>query len=120
MKPEALSAVLESRYRDANIYRNPTFQVVADIEGAALDEAVVHLGGQVGRPGPVKFQRGLTLWQAIQAAGGPTPFGTLKRVKVLRAGKQRQYDVTQLQFMQIPLEQNDTIEVPQKRPWETR
>lgn len=120
MRPEALAAILEARYRDAQIYRTPTFQVVADVEGAALDEAVVHLGGQVGRPGPVKFQRGLTLWQAIQAAGGPTPFGTLKRVKVLRAGKQRQYDVTQLQFMQIPLEPSDTIEVPQKRPWETR
>ena len=120
LKPENLAATLEARYREAQIYRNPTFQVVADVEGSALDEVVVHIGGQIGRPGPVKFQRGLTLWQAIQAAGGPTPFGTLKRVKVLRGGQQRQYDVTQLQFMQIPLEPNDTIEVPQKRPWETR
>lgn len=120
LKPEVLAATLEGRYRSAQIYRNPTFQVVSDVEGGGLDEAVVHVGGQVGRTGPVKFTRGLTLWQAIQAAGGPTPFGTLKRVKILRAGKQRQYDLTQLQFMQIPLEQNDSIEVPQKRPWETR
>lgn len=120
LKPEVLAAALESRYRSAQIYRNPTFQVVSDTEGAALDEAVVHMGGQIGRTGPVKFQRGITLWQAIQAAGGPTPFGTLKRVQLLRNGKQRQYDLTQLENKQIALEPNDSIEVPQKRPWETK
>lgn len=120
LKPEVLASTLEARYRSAQIYRNPTFQVVASTEGSMLEEAVVTVGGQVGRTGPVKFQRGMTLWQAIQSAGGPTPFGTLKRVKILRAGKQRQYDMTELQYMQTPLEPNDSIEVPQKRPWETR
>ena len=120
LKPEALAATLEARYRTAQIYRNPTFQVVADVGGGALDEAVIHMGGHIGRAGPVKFQPGLTLWQAIQAAGGPTPFGTLKRVMLRRDGKQRQYDVTQLENMQIKLEPNDNIELPQKRPWETR
>ncbi|HSP42524.1 MAG TPA: polysaccharide biosynthesis/export family protein [Luteolibacter sp.] len=120
LKPEALAATLEARYRAAEIYRNPSFQVVGDEEGAKLDQNVVHIGGQVVRSGPVPFQRGLTLWQAIQAAGGPTPFGTLQRVKVLRDGKQRQYDVTQVEAMQVQLQPNDAIEVPQKRPWEVR
>ena len=120
LKPEVLAAALEARYRGAQIFRSPTFQVVSDTEGAALDESVVHLGGQVGRPGPVKYQRGLSLWQAIQAGGGPTPFGTLKRVQLLRGGKQRQYDLTKLENMQITLEPNDSIEVPQKRPWEPK
>jgi polysaccharide export outer membrane protein len=120
LRPEVLAQTLEARYRTAQIYRNPTFQVVSDTEGSALDETVVHLGGQVGRPGPVKFQRGITLWQAIQAAGGPTPFGTIKRVQLLRDGKQRQYDLTKIENMQIKLEPNDSIELPQKRPWEPR
>jgi protein involved in polysaccharide export with SLBB domain len=120
LKPETLAAALEARYRGAQIYRQPTFQVVADREGAEIDETVVVLGGQIGRPGPVKYQRGLTLWQAIQTAGGPTPFGTIQRVKVTREGRQRQYDLTEIQNMNIPLEPNDAIEVPQKRPWETR
>jgi polysaccharide export outer membrane protein len=120
LKPEVLAKALEARYRGAQIYRNPTFQVVADVEGGGLDENVVHVAGQVGRNGPVKFNRGMTLFQAIAAAGGPTAFGTMKRVKVLRAGQQRQYDLTELQNMQVPLEPNDTIEVPQKRPWETK
>ena len=120
LKSEVLASALEARYRSAEIYRNPTFQVVADREGADLEEAMVVIGGQIGRPGPVKYQRGLTLWQAIQTAGGPTPFGTIKRVTVTRAGKQRQYDLTEIQNMNILLEPDDGIEVPQKRPWETR
>jgi protein involved in polysaccharide export with SLBB domain len=120
LKPEVLASALEARYRSAQIYRNPTIQVVSDVEGGALDEAVVHIGGQVGRPGPVKFTRGLTLWQAIQAAGGPNAFGTIQRVKVLRAGNQRQYNLSELRNMQVILEPNDSIEVPQKRPWEVK
>jgi protein involved in polysaccharide export with SLBB domain len=119
-KPEVLAKVLEARYRSAQIYLNPTFQVVSDREGGALDEAFVHVAGQVGQNGPIKFNRGMTLFQAIAAAGGPNAYGTMKRVKVLRAGQQRQYDLTELQNMQIPLEPNDTIEVPQKRPWEVK
>jgi protein involved in polysaccharide export with SLBB domain len=118
MRPEALASTLESRYKAAEIYRNPTFQVVADIGEGGMIEAMVHVGGQVRRNGPVKFNRGITLWQAIQAAGGPTEFGTMKRVAILREGKLRSYDVTQTQFMQIPLEPDDNITVPQKRPWE--
>lgn len=120
LKSEVLAKALEARYRGAQIYRNPTFQVVSDTELRDLNEAIVTVAGQVGRNGPVKYNRGMTLFQAIAAAGGPTPFGTMKRVKVLRAGQQRQYDLTELQNMQIPLEPNDTIEVPQKRPWETK
>lgn len=120
LKPEVLAASLEARYRTAQIYRNPTFQVVSDVVGGGLDEAVVHMGGQIGRAGPVKFQPGLTLWQAVQGAGGPTPFGTLKRVELLRNGRQRQYDLTKVENMQIKLEPNDNITVPQKRPWDTK
>ena len=118
MKPESLASSLEARYKNAKIFRNPTFQVIADVEKGAIDEAVVHVGGQVRRPGPVKYNRGLTLWQAVQAAGGATEFGTMRRVSILRAGKLRSYDVTQVQFMQIPLEANDSITVPQKRFYE--
>lgn len=114
LRPETLAANLQSRYKAAQIYRNPTFQVFATGTGSTVLEEMVHVGGQIRRPGPVKFTRGLTLYQAIQAAGGATEFGNMKKVKLLRAGKQRQYDLTQLQFTQIPLDPNDTIEVPQK------
>ena len=113
MKADELSRVLQTTYKNRQIYTNPTIQVLSStIE--TLDKQQVHIGGQVRRTGPTEFTQGLTLYQAVQAAGGATEFGNMKRVKLFRANKQRQYDLTQAQFMSIPLEPNDTIEVPQK------
>jgi hypothetical protein len=39
------------------------------------------------------------------------------RVKLYRAGKMREYDLTQGQSMSVELLPNDTIEVPQKNIW---
>lgn len=113
LKADQLQAVLESRYKSAGIYTHPTFQVIDSTAGKIVDQLVV-VGGQVRRPGPVPYNRNLTLYQAIANAGGATEFGSMKRVKLIRAGKQRLYDLTQLQNMQIPLEPDDTIEIPQK------
>lgn len=113
LRAEQLAASLEAHYKAAGIYTHPTFQVI-DSSARKIEEQVVVVGGQVRRTGAVPYNRTMTLYQAIQAAGGATEFGSMKRVKLLRAGKQKQYDLTQLQFMQIPLEPDDTIEVPQK------
>jgi polysaccharide export outer membrane protein len=118
LRAEQLAATLQSRYKAAGIYTNPTFQVI-DSSSKRVEEQVVVVGGQVRRPGPVPYNRTLTLYQAIQNAGGATEFGSMKRVKLIRSGQQKQYDLTQLQYMQIPLEPDDTIEVPQKTPWGT-
>ena len=114
MRNEELQASLQARYRSAGIYTNPTIQVIANAVGANVNQETVIVGGQVRRPGPVPYAKELTLWGAIQAAGGSTEFGSMGRVKVIRDGNQRSYDVTKSQFMQIPLQRNDTIEVPQK------
>ena len=114
MMPEALQALLQARYKSAGIYRNPTFQVVSNLAGGKVVEQIVNVGGQVRKPGPVPLTRGLTLWNAIQAAGGPTEFGSMRRVRVLRAGKIKTYNAEDPQFMQMPLEQDDSIDVPLK------
>ncbi|RYD38903.1 MAG: hypothetical protein EOP87_00365 [Verrucomicrobiaceae bacterium] len=114
MNPGSLGSVIQSRYKSEGIYRNPTIQVFANMEGAGVDKQSVTVGGHVRRPGPVEYSRELTLYQAIQAAGGATEFGSLKRVVLFRNGQGRRYDVTQAQFMNIPLSPSDTIEVPQK------
>ncbi|MES2476769.1 MAG: polysaccharide biosynthesis/export family protein [Verrucomicrobiota bacterium] len=119
MSSSALQSTLQERYKSAGIYTNPTIQVIVDAETANVAQESVTVGGQVRRPGPVPFTRELTLWQAIQAGGGATEFGSMRRVKLFRDGKQKQYDVTKTQFMSIPLQRNDTIEVPQKTPWGT-
>lgn len=116
LRAEVLAASLESHYKSAQIYRNPTFQVI-DSSDKTVNEQKVHVGGFVRAPGPKPYTPGLTLWQAIQAAGGANEFGAVKRVKITRAGKVKSYDTTKSQFQQIPLEPEDTIEIPQKNIW---
>lgn len=113
LRNEDLAASLQSRYKSLGIYTNPTIQVISNTKDS-INEQSVHLGGQVRGPGPKPFNKGLTLYQAIAAAGGPTEFGSMKRVKLFRGGRQTVYDLTKAQFMNIPVQPNDTIEVPQK------
>lgn len=119
LRNEELQESLQSRYKSAGIYTNPTIQVIANAIGATVNQETVTVGGQVRRPGPVPYAKELTLWGAVQAAGGATEFGSMRRVKLTRNGSQKTYDATKAQFMHIPLQRNDTIEVPQKTPWGT-
>ncbi|MEI6674475.1 MAG: polysaccharide biosynthesis/export family protein [Verrucomicrobiota bacterium] len=114
LKADELSRILQAAYKSRQIYTNPTIQVLSSSINSTIDKQLVHIGGQVRRPGPTEFTQGLTLYQAVQAAGGPTEFGYMKRVKLFRGKQQRQYDLTQAQAMSTSLEPNDTIEVPQK------
>lgn len=114
MSPEALSSAIQNAYRSNQIYNNPTIQVVSTTEGGGVRQEVVHIGGQVRGPGPKPYNNNLTIYQAIQAAGGATEFGSLRRVKLYRDGKTQTFDVTKAQFMRVPLKPDDTIEVPQK------
>jgi protein involved in polysaccharide export with SLBB domain len=79
-----------------------------------LAELIVTVGGQAKRPGPVKYTRGLTLYNAVQAAGGATEFGSMFRVRLLRGNQLKEYDLHQTKFMNLLVEPNDTIEIPQK------
>jgi len=80
LRAEQLASALEQRFRESEIYTNPTFQVI-DSSAKSIEEKIVTIGGQVRKTGPVPFNRGLTLYQAIQNAGGATEFGSMHRVK---------------------------------------
>jgi protein involved in polysaccharide export with SLBB domain len=114
LRNEELAANLQSRYKDAGIYTNPTIQILTTRENVNVAEEIVTVGGQVRKPGPVAFVKGLTLWQAVQSAGGPTDFGSMRRVTLFRDGKQKEYDLKNPEMMRIPLQRNDTIDIPQK------
>jgi len=114
LRTDQLQSTLQTLYKNGGFYTNPTIQVISNAIGANVAQETVTVGGQVRRPGPVPYAKELTLWSAIQAAGGATEFGSMKRVKVIRNGNQKSYDVTKPQFMQIQLQRNDTIEVPLK------
>ena len=81
---------------------------------ATAVEEVVSIGGHVRRPGPVKYSKGVTLYAAIQAAGGANEFGAVNRVKVIRDGKVTLYDLREDKQKITRLQAGDLIEVPQK------
>lgn len=108
---EQLARDIEKAYVDAKIFIEPAVEA-ALAKSKAPDVHVIHIGGEVRRPGPIAFTEGMTLWEAIQAAGGATEFGSLKRVKLYRDGKQTTYDMTNKEALSVPLKVNDTIEVP--------
>lgn len=116
LRSEQLAVSIQNAYRSQLIYTNPTVQVLVSSEHSLTMQELT-VGGQVTRPGPVKYQPGMTLYQAVAAAGGATPFGSMKRVKLYRGPKMTQYDLTKGQFMNVPVQPTDTIEVPQKTPW---
>jgi protein involved in polysaccharide export with SLBB domain len=113
LRNEDLAVSVQSRYKSLGIYTNPTIQVLSNT-GDKIDEKMIYLGGQVRAPGPKSYSQGLTLYQAVQAAGGANEFGSMKRVRIFRGGKAVEYDLSQPQFMTVPVQPNDTIEVPQK------
>ncbi len=118
LTPAALSRAIEAAYRSAEIYTTPTINVLVD-DRDKLNARRVVVGGFVRRPGPVELVNDMTIWQAIQAAGGENEFGSIRRVILRREGKQRTLDLRQAQFKEIKLEVNDSIEVPQKTPFGT-
>jgi protein involved in polysaccharide export with SLBB domain len=118
LRSQQLAINLQQQYKNAEIYTNPTIQVVTDAENIDVNQETVTIGGQVRKVGPVPFNNELTLWQAIQNAGGPTEFGTMRRVRLTRAGKSKEYNLNNPQLKDIRLQRNDAIEVPQKRPFE--
>ncbi len=114
LRPEGLASSIQSAYKSSEIYTDLTVQVIWTTQGSGVKIEVVHVGGEVRKTGPVTFQRNLTIWQAVQAAGGANEFGSLKRVKLYRAGKTTTYDIENPQFKQIPLQPDDTLEIPKK------
>jgi protein involved in polysaccharide export with SLBB domain len=113
LSPTALAQNIEASYRAEKIFTTPAVNVVAtSLED--LEELIVTVGGQVSNPGPVKYYRGLTIWEAVQSAKGATPFGAMNRVRLTRGKEVKEYNLRKPEHMNIKLEPKDTIEVPQK------
>ena len=108
-----LAQRIEAAYRSAEIYTNPTIQVLSD-SSDRLVEQMLTVGGKVRAPGAKPWQTGMTLFQAVMAAGGPTDFGALNRVKLYRNGRVYTYDLTKGEHKMLKVYANDTIDVPQK------
>jgi protein involved in polysaccharide export with SLBB domain len=115
MSTNAAAAKLEALYRSAGIYTNPTFQISATAAGSGVRQQMVTISGFVRGAGPKNYTPGLTLYQAIAAAGGPNEFGSMRRVLLMRGKTSRIYNMDNLEDRNVELQPDDTIEVPEKR-----
>jgi len=111
--PETLGAELTERLRP--YYQTPGVTVnVLESPGNR-----VFVGGIVGEPGPLSLEGGLTLRQALVAAGGIPTGGDRRGVVLLRKNEQGRYDVFLFDFdargRPIPLRRDDIVLVPKTR-----
>ena len=116
LSSSALARKIETAYRSAEIYQSPRITIISRKDSAAseIDRQVVSIGGFVKRPGPTPYTRGMTLFQAVSAAGGETAFGSIRRVELHRNGKKYIYDLRKSDHMRVKVYPNDSINVPQK------
>jgi polysaccharide biosynthesis/export protein len=85
-----------------------------------IHSKVVYLLGEVGKKGPVEMTSGMTLLDAIAAAGGLTDYANAKKMYILRdqAGKHEKIPVHYKEALKgdsqfnLILEPGDTIVVP--------
>ncbi len=110
LSPNELETALKAEFAKQEIYQNAEFQVLSgNICGWTV--TMVTVGGEVKKPGPVSFTDGITLWQAIQAAGGTSDFADSKQVKLFRGGKIQVYNLDDLKSREVKLILGDVIEV---------
>ncbi|QTN34269.1 polysaccharide biosynthesis/export family protein [Akkermansiaceae bacterium] len=114
LESHVLAKSIQNAYRDGGIFNNAVIQVLANQNDIAPVEQQVHLGGRVNAPGAKPFRNGLTVYQAIQAAGGPDEFGAMNRVILIRMGKQQIIDLRTIEGKSVLADVHDTIVVPQK------
>jgi polysaccharide biosynthesis/export protein len=74
--------------------------------------AQVYVMGSVARPGPIRYQEGMTVLQALTLAGGATARGSAGRTKVVRIvdGKKVEHKAKPTELVQP----EDTLVVPER------
>jgi polysaccharide biosynthesis/export protein len=93
-----------------------TPEVTVSLESSVT---TVTVSGAVNKPGRLSFERPTTVLQAIMEAGGPSEFGTLRRVRLMRVVngvyKSQTMDLHDLSKELKPfyVRDNDVVYVPQ-------
>ena len=85
VKASDLARKIEQLFKSKEIYTHPAVTVTVDTQGGT--ERLVYAMGEVLKPGPVPYRSGMTVSKVISSAGGPSPFGHMKSVKLKRKGQ---------------------------------
>jgi polysaccharide export outer membrane protein len=112
-----LARRIEAAYKSAGMYKDPRITVIsnqANQDKTQREREVVSIGGYVKSPGQRPYIQGMTLFQAVSAAGGETAFGSIRRVELYHNGRKKIYDMRKAENMRIRVYPGDSINVPQK------
>jgi len=112
-----LARRIEAAYKAAGMYKDPRITVISSQDNnkkETREREVVSVGGYVKSPGQKPFIQGMTLFQAVSAAGGETAFGSIRRVELYHNGRKRIYDMRKAENMRVRVYPGDSINVPQK------
>ena len=101
---------IESAYKGAQIYTNPTVTI------STMVGRFVNVGGEVRSPSRIPFTPDLTLMSAINAAGGPTEFANPKKVRLIRGKEVMVIDTRKIlsdPSLDLPVKPGDQIFIEQ-------
>jgi protein involved in polysaccharide export with SLBB domain len=91
----------------------PDFDIIPEADVKKTGDGVIVMG-QARKPGVIPMKDRLTVWQAVQAAGGATEFSTTRHVTILRKEKIIDCDFTKGESRNTLLERGDLVNVPRK------
>ena len=115
---DEIAIKIKNAYIVQEIYTSPVILVSSagsDAEDRSRSEQIITVGGEVRSPSQIPYRQDMTIYQAVQAVGGLTPFGSLKRVKLIRRGVgDKVYDLSTSEGKAILIKPSDTIEVDKR------
>ncbi len=109
--PSELQRKIEAAYRTGEIYTHPNVNIITS--NNVSTEMLITVGGEVRQPGDVAYRPGINLYSAISKCGGPTEYGEMKKVKLIRNKTEKVYDLRKINNDNNPeLQAGDQIVVP--------
>lgn len=118
LEPRQIASAIRDQLVEAKFLVNPQVQVKIK----QFNSKKIQIIGQVAKPGPLPYQDGMTLVQAISAAGWFTPLADTNHVQIIRivtANKSVNAlvsvdAITDNARPDVKLQQGDTIKVNQR------
>jgi protein involved in polysaccharide export with SLBB domain len=118
LEPHDIASAIRQQLVEAKFLVSPQVQVKVK----AFNSKKVQVIGQVTKPGPLPYQDGMTLVQAISAAGWFTPLADTNHVQLIRVVSNAKSvnaivsvdAITDNARADVKLQQGDTIKVDQR------
>lgn len=96
LTPSQLGIRVEQAYKTAEIFTKPTVVVTTPENATTGAVRKVTINGEVRLPQRAAYEDGMTLLDAIAAAGGFTDWADKERVRLIRNGKTSEHDVRKI------------------------